>query len=374
MRRRSNMNRILSTIVALAIILTCTACSTKSSDSTGDSSETKTDSTCEDVSSQEDTKLETTTEEKTSETKKEENTIEFTDGSKFICTEYEVEIYNYDESTNAAQYTINIPNNDCTYTLIAKFDEGVTYTDVADADASKIKEESGMAPMLDIHGEGVYITGLYRDLLFMQFTANEKENDKTYSLVLHTDDSDTCIDIFNSIIDDLLASGVTDNEYRTQYGEKVEGDSSLDLETELGTDDALDDESSSIELSEGNFPKVNIPDDYKCTYSSQYTLSYEKPDNYTVLFKSEPIEELLEFIDGGSDQYLGLHTLSEYGTYQSSDYGTLYIIEARNNMYNDMYEYQIVNKERTVCMELNHWLGDKLSETECKSVLQELFK
>ena len=370
------MKRFLALFLALSLTMGITACGSNKTSDKDDKSDKKTTTTA--VESVSDTTVESVSEDSTtSKTNNEDDShdqeselpskgeagpISFLNGNKFKCSEYDVILYNYDTTIPCTMYTINIPDSEYKYLITATTNHDVAYTELADAVANELKESYNVTPFIDIHDEGTYITGILEDRVMLTFIANDNNSGTTYSLRLDTDDSDNCIDILNSIIDDFLASGITDNEYRTEYGEKVDSGN-------RGNDD-----SSKVEPITEGFPKINVPSDYKCTYSSEYTLSYENEDKYSITFKTYQDEDLLDFLTGGSDQYLESYTLKEYGSHKSSVYGTLHIIEAKSNKYDNMYKYYAITMDGTVTTELGKLFGDKMSIEECKGILADFFE
>lgn len=363
-------------MTAIAIMSACTACSVsvstnnnkdvtdhtvESNSDTSDTSDTS-DESRESTITTVDSKDSSLSYESELPSKGEAGPISFLNGNKFECSEYDVVLYNYDTTIPCTMYTINIPDSEYKYLITATTNHDVAYTELADAVANELKESYNVTPFIDIHDEGAYITGILEDRVMLTFIANDNNSGTTYSLRLDTDDSDNCIDILNSIIDDFLASGITDNEYRTEYGEKVDSGN-------RGNDD-----SSKVEPITEGFPKINVPSDYKCTYSSEYTLSYENEDKYSITFKTYQDEDLLDFLAGGSDQYLESYTLKEYGSHKSSVYGTLHIIEAKSNKYDNMYKYYAITMDGTVTTELGKLFGDKMSIEECKGILADFFE
>lgn len=146
--------------------------------------------------------------------------ISFTNGKGFDASKYDLELVDTSIISTVNSYEIQTDNYDAMNILEAALRFNTTATELADSLVDRIRESSGETPLLDIHQEGVYVTGSHEDMIALAFITDGPD-DTVYALCLYSSDAENCIDILNSIIDDFLASDITENGGRTEYGEPV---------------------------------------------------------------------------------------------------------------------------------------------------------
>lgn len=245
-----------------------------------------------------------------------------------------------------------------------------TAFEAIDTMATNIKEESGEAPLIDTHKEGVYLTGFYNDAFILCFAA--EGDGVTYIMSMRTVDADNCIDIFNGIISDFLRGGATEYSVRTEYGEEVGEDDAVsdDLaDIDEAVDNILNEDSSSdVEYEPHTDKYYKIPSGYTCIYSCDYfdTLA---GDEYEYTFNFDADEELLSFAKGKGDKYLDydLEKISEI----DSSYGKIIICMHGNDGY---YRYHAISEDGTVAIDFNSAYSEKIDKKTCEKLVKDVVK
>lgn len=212
-------------------------------------------------------------------------------------------------------------------------------SEFAESMSELMKENSGEAPFVDYHEEGIYITGIMEDLLMLSFIREDGEG-QTYLLTVYTMDTDNALDITNSIVSDFLASGIAGYAARTEYGEAI---------TELNTDELY----------------YTIPDGYSCTYTCEYFSYFDNGEYQATLYEDQD-EELERFFDGETDTYFETYQLEEIGTLDSS-YGTIHIVEGESD---GVYQYFAASEDGTVTMTFTSNYADAMTLQECRQLIQ----
>lgn len=146
--------------------------------------------------------------------------ISFTNGKGFDASKYDLELVDTNIASTVNSYEVQTDNYDVMNILEAALRFDTTATELADSLVDNIRESSGETPLMDIHQEGVYVTGIHEGMIVLAFITDGPD-DTVYVLCLYSTDMENCIDILNSIIDDFLASDITENGGRTEYGEPV---------------------------------------------------------------------------------------------------------------------------------------------------------
>lgn len=212
-------------------------------------------------------------------------------------------------------------------------------TDLVGDLTDELKENSGETPIIDYHGEGTYLTGIYDDMLLLVFVREDGEG-LTYVLTVYTVDTDNAIDIMNGIVTDFLESGIAGYDERTEYGNVV---------TDLDTTDLY----------------YTVPEDYECTYSCEYFNCFEN-GQYEVTMNEDPDDELQRFFDGESKTYYEVYQLKEIATVDSS-YGTIRIVEGEAE---GIYKYFAASEDGTVAMEFTNNYSDAMDQDECVELVK----
>lgn len=289
--------------------------------------------------------------------------VTFANGKGFDVPSRILNLIDTDEATGTKTYDVPaIIDHNPVYgersnllQITVKSDSSATET--ASQLAVSIKAQSGETPVMDIHEEGAYITGIYENMLTLVFIADGTDG-LTYVMCLYTDDMDNCIDLFYYIIDQFLASGITENNGRTAYGQPV-NDPSVDPDVSAGT-----------QAGGGNFPSYTIPEGFNCTYEGEYLVSYEK-DEINISIYPQPDDEFLRFLRGETDTYYDIYRLSRTGSYNSADYGEIIIVEGSDE---DLYTYFAGTQEQTIYIKFGHNYGYQLSPEQCEELLKQFIK
>ena len=232
-----------------------------------------------------------------------------------------------------------------------------------DTMATNIKEESGEAPVIDTHKEGVYLTGLYNDAFILCFAAQGE--DVTYIMTMRTVDVDNSIDIFNGIISDFLKAGATEYSVRTEYGVEVSDDDDELAEADEDVD-ITDDEDIEYEPHTDKYYK--IPAGYTCIYSCDY-FDTIAGDEYEYTFNFDADEDLLAFAQGKGTKYLDydLEKISEI----NSSYGKVIICMHGDDEY---YRYHALTEDGTVAIDFNSAFSDEIDKKTCEKLIKDVLK
>lgn len=292
--------------------------------------------------------------------------IVFANGIGFNSSKYQLNLVPPNEDTGRNTYGV-ITGEEVLNVLETAVKQGTNYTDTASQLAEVLKNNSGETPVTDIHEEGAYITGIYDGMFVLVFIADGTDG-LTYMMSLYTVDTQNSIDIFNSIIDDFLASGITAYNVRTEYGQPV--DNSGDNEdTDNGEADYTDynnDPESSMDVPDS----ITIPNGYECTYKSEYTISFGNGE-MDISFNAQPDEEFRSFLRGETDTYYGVYQMGLIGSYTSENSGEITIAEASSD---GIYQYFAGNDDGSIDVHFYFNFGDRISLEECLTFLKSFIK
>lgn len=280
-----------------------------------------------------------------------EDTVGFANGYVFDLTEQKIE---YHEG-----YYFKIEGSESV--LETSITDEYSAAEAADIMVESLKADSGETPIMDVHSEGIYITGLYDDAFILCFLADGE--DVTYILSLRTVDVDNGINIVNSIISDFLRGDATDASVRTEYGQPVE-----ELEDDLLDDLADADSTSDDEYKPHTDKYYKIPSGYTCIYSCDYFDSFAG-DEYEYTFNFDADEDLLAFAQGKGTKYLDyeLKKVSEI----DSSYGKIIICMHGNDGY---YRYHALNEDGTVAIDFNSAYSDEIDKKTCEKLIKDVLK
>ena len=279
-----------------------------------------------------------------------EDTMGFADGYVFNLSEVKIEEHN--------GYYFKIKDSESVIETAITSD--YTAADAAQTMADSLKAASGETPVVDIHDEGVYITGLYENAFMLCFLADGV--DTTYIMSMRTADADNSIKIFNSVISDFLAGGATDYSVRTEYGKPVDGG-----EDEKPVDDPVG-EPLSATPKEGTY--FNAPKGYECTYACEFFDTYSN-DKYEYQFNYLEDEDLVAFAKGKNDEYLG-QKINKVAEVKSSSNGKVIIGERTNG--EGYYRYHAVSEDGVINIEFNSYYSEQLDKTTCEKLIKDVLK
>ncbi len=281
--------------------------------------------------------------------------IGFSNGNGFNSHVDNIVLANVNEEAGVYTYYINDENGEPVYMLETMARVLTDKIEAAEAYAKAIKENSGEAPVIDVHEEGVYVTGLYNGMIALVFTA-DAENSNTYVMALYATETENCINVFNSIIDDFLAAGFTSYSTRTEYGEPVTTTTEESVSPEQPVQAA------------GGFPEFTIPVGYNVVYEGDYAKTYGN-DEMMFSVKSEPDDELLRFLIGEVKTYYDVYNLTEFCTYNSAKYGEITVVEGESD---GIYTYFATNADGSANLEFSLYVGDKMAVEDCNALLDNI--
>ena len=278
--------------------------------------------------------------------------ITFTNGKSFNVSKYDLKLVDTDIISSVNSYEVRTGSYDTQNILEAALRSDTTATELADSLIESIKASSGETPLLDIHEEGAYITGIYEGMIALAFITDGADG-TTYTLCLYSSDAENCIDILNSIIDDFLASGSVESSGRTAYGEPVE---LPDFSTPAGS---------------GNLPEFTVPAGYSLKYEDEFLVSYGN-ETMDINFYVNSDDEFLRFLRGETDNYYNFYQMATVGSYESQNYGEIHIAEGSGEGSSDgLYRYFAGNESGTVVIQ---FYADKLSLEECVELLKQFIE
>lgn len=283
--------------------------------------------------------------------------ISFTNGKGFNASKYDLKLVDTNVFSSVNSYEVQIGSSDTQNILEAALRIDTTATELADSLAESIKASSGVTPVLDIHEEGAYITGIYEGMFTLAFVTDGVDG-TTYALCLYSSDAENCIDILNSIIDDFLASDIVESSGRTAYGEQV------------NTPDSESGSSDGTPTGGGNLPEFTVPAGYSLIYEGEYVVSYNN-DTTDITFYVSSDDEFLRFLHGETDNYYNIYQMATVGSYESENYGEIHIAEGSSD---NLYRYFAGNESGTVVIQLTSNYGSKLSLEECVELLKQFIR
>lgn len=266
--------------------------------------------------------------------------IAFSDGKSFKLTSYDF--------THESGYTYRIVGSD-SY-LEAGIFENISASEAGDAIAKALEENSGITPVVDVHDEGIYITGILDQQFDLAFIRDGGKG-IVYCLNLITVDTENSLDIMNSIVDDFLASGIAEEAERTVYGEPVGGS-----------------ETSAVAAPEGDL-YYTVPAGFECYYSCEYFNSYSGED-MNISFNFSPDAYIKDYLDGKTTDYLGIYQLKTIKEFDSS-YGKITVIEGASD---SIYKYYAVSEDGVFNAEFSHSYGYAVSADDCEAFLKNFIK
>lgn len=278
----------------------------------------------------------------------------FASGKSFNVSKYELLMLNTNENTGGNSYEVITADDHVQNILEIAVKSDTNYTETASSLADTLQAQSGETPLLDIHEEGAYITGIYNNMIALVFTADGTDG-LTYMMALYSNDTDNCIYIFNSIIDDFLASDITDSSARTEYGETVSSPS-----------EAAPDASGSSSGLDG-FPAFTVPAEFSSTYEGNFVASYSN-DNINISIYSGPDDEFLRFLNGETDNYYEVYQMSELGSCSLTGYEQVIIAEGENT---GIYAYFAGTRDGALNIQFSSSIGSQLSLSECEELLKQ---
>lgn len=285
--------------------------------------------------------------------------VTFASGKGFNTTKYKVNLYDINSNNGAATYEVATDNSDVQNILEAVVRSDTSYKEVASALADILRERSGETPLLDIHEEGAYITGINNGMLALVFTADGTDG-LTYVMSLYSTDTDNCIDILNSIIDDFLASDITSCSARTEYGEQAGSSSEATPDASQGGASAGPD----------GFPAFTVPEGFSSTYEGSFLVSYTNGE-VNISIYSESDDEFLRFLDGETDNYYGVYQMSEIGSCDLAGYDEVVIAEGATG---DIYVYFAGTRSGTLNIQFSSIIGKQFPLTECEALLKQFIE
>ena len=268
--------------------------------------------------------------------------IAFSDGKSFKLTNYDF--------THESGYTYRIVGSD-SY-LEAGIFENMSASEAGDAIAKALEENSGITPVVDIHDEGIYITGILNQQFDLAFIRDGGKG-IVYCLNLITVDKENSLEIMNSIVDDFLASGIAGEAERTVYGQPV-GESETAVETEAAP--------------QGDLYYI-VPSGFECYYSCEYFNSYNGED-MNITFNFSPDAYIKDYLDGKTTDYLGIYELKTIKEFDSS-YGKITVIEGTSN---SIYTYYAASEDGVFNVEFSHSYGYAVSGDDCEAFLKKFIK
>lgn len=283
--------------------------------------------------------------------------ITFTNEKGFDASKYDLKLVDTDIFSSVNSYEVQTGSYDTQNILEAALRFDTTATELAASLTENIKTSSGVTPVLDIHEEGVYLTGLYEGMITLAFITDGADS-TTYVLCLYSSDTENCIDILNSIIDDFLASGIVESSGRTAYGELVK------------TPDSESGSSDGTPAGGGNLPGLTVPAGYSLTYEGEFLISYGN-DTTDISFYVNSDEEFLRFLHGETDNYYNVYQMATVGSYESENYGEIHIAEGSSD---SLYKYFAGNESGTVVIQFSSNYWTKLSLEECVELLKQFIK
>lgn len=266
--------------------------------------------------------------------------IAFSDGSSFKLTSYDF--------THESGYTYRIVGSD-SY-LEAGIFENISAAEAGDAIKKALQDNSGIAPVVDIHDEGIYITGILNQQFDLAFVRDGGKG-IVYCLNLITVDTENSLEIMNSIVDDFLASGIAGEAERTVYGEPVGGS-----------------ETSAVAAPEGDL-YYTVPAGFECYYSCEYFNSYSGED-MNITFNFSPDAYIKDYLDGKTTDYLGIYELKTIKEFDSS-YGKITVIEGASD---SIYKYYAVSEDGVFNVDFAHSYGYAVSADDCEAFLKKFIK
>lgn len=269
--------------------------------------------------------------------------IAFADGKSFKLTRYDF--------THESGYTYRIVGSD-SY-LEAGIFENITASEAGDAVTKALQDNSGVTPVVDIHDEGIYITGILNQQFDLAFI-KDGGNGVVYCLNLITADKENSLEIMNSIVDDFLASGIAGDSERTAYGEPVDGSETVTETT--------------VAAPEGDF-YYNVPAGYECTFTCEYFNSYSG-DDMNITFNFSPDTYIQDYLDGKTKDYLGVYDLKTIKEFDSS-FGKITVIEGVSGT---VYNYYAVSEDGVFNADFTYSYGLSLSADECEAFLKKFIK
>ncbi len=277
----------------------------------------------------------------------EECQLVFPNGNGFNCDTYDFAKADNGGQTGANLYSITA--NSTEYLMELSSRKQTDYIEIADALAESIKAESDITPTVDIHSEGAYITGVYKGLLTLIFTADGADG-VTYIMSLYTTDTDNAADLFNTVIDSFLSSGITSADTRTEYGEAVTTTS----------------DNGSYAVAEDGFPEFTIPDGYEIIYDGEYNKSYMS-SSISMSLKSSPDEEYSRFLNGETKTYFDIYQMTELGAFTSEKYGEIIISEG---VADNVYTYFAADRNGIINMQFSDYVSNRLTLDECSEIIK----
>ncbi|MDE5893104.1 MAG: hypothetical protein K2H45_09300, partial [Acetatifactor sp.] len=272
--------------------------------------------------------------------------ISFASGKGFNASEYELKLLGTNESTGGNSYEVITADSEVQNIFEVAVKSGTNYTEAASSLADTLKAQSGETPLLDIHEEGAYITGIYNGMIALVFTADGTDG-LTYMMILYSNDTNNCIDILNSIIDDFLASDITGSNARTEYGETA-GSS----DSPAGLD---------------GFPAFTVPAAFSSTYEGSFVASYSN-GNINISIYSGPDDEFLRFLNGETDNYYEIYQMSELGSCDLTGYDQVVIAEGENT---GIYVYFAGTRDGSLNIQFSSSIGAQFTLTECMELLKQ---
>lgn len=240
------------------------------------------------------------------------------------------------------------------------------YSEALETLGTNLKDAYGETPMYTVNKEGKYLTTRTDSALVFAFGTEGSNGKYDYIISLTTVDTENCMDIIYQFIDDLLASGLTEETERVKYEDTTSDYGNSDV----GQGGSDKDVSGTDEVVSGAYWVK--PSGYEETYNCEYFVSYDN-DDYNVTLYYEVDEDIIEYKNNVPDNYYE----KEYGDNMTTitmniDGRNWFVFERIST--GGYYYYHAIDGKECMYIEIDSYYGDQIPEKEIENLISDFVK